>query len=235
LDLKRQMRQELCDFIWDEAGKKLDPEVLTVIWARRFTQYKRAGLIFYDPDRLEKLLNEKKIQMVFAGKFHPKDLEGRDTFNLILQYAKNFPNLVVMPNYELELSRKLKKGGDVWLNTPLRPLEASGTSGMSANMNGTVHLTTYDGWSVEGTFHELNGFIINVDGYANNLSLEDQNIQDYQSMMDLLENRIIPTFYNDPQNWAQLMMNAIHTSEAYFHSDRMAIEYFNRLYRPITL
>jgi starch phosphorylase len=135
----------------------------------------------------------------------------------------------------LELSRRLKKGADIWLNTPLRPLEASGTSGMSANMNGAVHLTTYDGWSVEGTFHEINGFIINNEAYSNTLSWEECNRLDYESMMHLLEDRIIPTYYDNRDHWAWIMYNAVHTSEAFFHSDRMAVEYFNKLYKPIHL
>jgi len=235
IGLKREMKKDLFEFIHNETGKTLDPDVLTLVWARRFTQYKRAGLILTDPDRIGRLLGDKKVQLIFAGKFHPNDTDGRETFNHILRYADAMPSVAILPNYELELSRKLKKGADIWLNTPLRPLEASGTSGMSANMNGAIHLTTYDGWSVEGTFHEINGFIINNEAYSNTLSWEECNRLDYESMMYLLEERIIPTYYENHDHWAWLMYNAIHTAGAFFHSDRMAIEYFNKLYKPIHL
>lgn len=232
LKLKKQMKRELFEYIEEKTGQQFDPDVLTIVWARRFTQYKRAHLIFNDIPRLKKLLSTKKIQLVFAGKFHPSDTVGRDTFNQVIQLAKELPNLVILPGYELSLSKRLKQGADVWLNTPLRPLEASGTSGMSANLNAAIHLTTNDGWSVEGTYHGINGFVINKDNRSTNLSVDDWNQEDYESMMSLIEDTLIPMYYNDPKGWTKLIWNAIHTAEGYFHSDRMVIEYYNRLYRP---
>ncbi len=235
LKIKKQMKQDLFEFIHQKTGKMFDPDVLTIVWARRFTQYKRGNLIFSDLARLEKLLNGKKIQLIFAGKFHPSDTVGQETFNYILEYSRTQSGIVILPNYELSLSKILKKGADVWLNTPLRPLEASGTSGMSANMNGAIHLTTNDGWSVEGTYHGINGFIINEDNHQANLSLEEYNRLDYESMMQILEEKIIPMYYTDKPQWAKIAMNAIRISEAYFHSERMIIEYYTRLYRPAHL
>jgi starch phosphorylase len=235
LAVKREMKVELFDYVKQQTGKTFDPDVLTIVWARRFTEYKRAWLIFMDPERLETLLQENKVQVLFAGKFHPNDTGGRQMFNNTLKQAEKYERVAVLPNYELDLSGLLKRGSDIWLNTPLRPLEASGTSGMSANLNGALHVSIYDGWAVEGTYHGLNGFIINESGKDEYLPVEDRHRQDYESMMSMLENELIPMYYTNPKRWAELMRNAIHMAESYFHSDRMAIEYFNRLYKPIYL
>lgn len=233
--VKRQMKVELFDYVKDVTGKTFDPDVLTIVWARRFTEYKRPWLIFSDMERIEKLMNENKVQILFSGKFHPNDTTGRQMFNNIIKQAKTHDRVAILTTYELELSGMLKRGADIWLNTPLRPLEASGTSGMSANLNGALHVSIYDGWAVEGTYHGLNGFIINEAGKEEYLPVEERHKQDYESLMDLLENTLIPAFYKDHETWAELMRNAMHMAESYFHSDRMAIEYFNRLYKPIYL
>ena len=233
LAAKREMKQELFEYIADTTGKRFDPDVLTITWARRFADYKRAWMIFMDKDRIAKLLNENKVQLIFSGKFHPDDTMGREMFNNILKHSYDLKNVVVLPNYELKLSGLLKRGTDVWLNTPLRPFEASGTSGMSANMNGALHLSIYDGWAVEGTFTGLNGYTVNYPGLDDDIAWEERHWKDYECIMGIIENDIIPTYYGDKNKWATLMKNAIKTSEAYFNSDRMVIEYYNRLYNPI--
>lgn len=233
LKAKRDMKVELFKYIADTAGKRFDPDVLTITWARRFADYKRAWLILMDKDRLNKLLEANKIQIIFAGKFHPDDVMGREMFNKILHRSHTLKNVVVLPGYELELSAKLKRGSDIWLNTPLRPFEASGTSGMSANMNGTLHLSIYDGWTVEGTFDGVNGYTIEYEGLDDEMPWEERHWKDHECVMDKIENVIIPTYYDDKEEWARLMRQAIRTSAAYFNSDRMVIEYYNRLYNPI--
>ncbi len=233
LDAKYEMKKEVFKYISDVAQKRFDPNVLTITWARRFADYKRAWLIFMDQDRISKLLNENQVQLIFAGKFHPDDTMGREMFNKILQKSNNLKNVVVLPGYELELSSKLKKASDIWLNTPLRPFEASGTSGMSANMNGALHLSIHDGWAVEGTFSGINGFTIDYPGLDDDIPWEERHLKDYNCMMNLIENEIIPTYYDNKLEWARLMRQAVRTSEAYFNSDRMVIEYYNRLYKPI--
>lgn len=239
LAVKREMKQELFDYIYKTTGKTFDPDVLTVVWARRFTEYKRPTLILQDMERIKKLFGEKKIQLIYAGKFHPNDTTGRHLFNEVLEHSRHMPEIAVLtgPGYELELSGLLKRGSDVWLNTPVRPLEASGTSGMSANMNGAIHFSIYDGWAVEGTFDNINGYLIHEkDGDGMEfLNVEDRHKQDYEIMMRILENEIIPTYYNDKAQWANLMIHAIRTSQSYFDSDRMAIEYFVRLYKSIEI
>lgn len=236
LRVKHEMKKELFEYIEKTTGKKYDPDILTIVWARRFTEYKRPTSIFRDMGRIEHLLNSNKVQLVFAGKFHPSDHAGRQMFNEVIQIAKHQPKVAILsgPGYELELSGLLKRGSDVWLNTPVRPLEASGTSGMSANMNGSVHLSTFDGWAVEGTYHDINGFIIN-DTPMQYMDVEDRHKQDYDSMMHILENDIIPMYYDNKPRWSEMMRQAINTAESYFNSDRMAIEYFIRLYQSICI
>ncbi|OGI02531.1 MAG: hypothetical protein A2Y25_07095 [Candidatus Melainabacteria bacterium GWF2_37_15] len=233
ISVKRTMKQELFKYVAGKTGKLFKPDVLTITWARRFADYKRAWLILMERDRIAKLLKEGKVQLIFAGKFHPADTLGRDMFNNILKQSYELPNVVVLPNYELDLSSMLKKGTDVWLNTPLRPFEASGTSGMSANMNGAIHLSIFDGWAVEGTFHGINGYTVKYPGLDDDISWEERHWKDYECLMNIMDNNILPTYYEDKQKWAQLMRQAIRTAEAYFHSDRMVIEYYNRLYQPI--
>ena len=233
LDAKYEMKKDLFQYISDTQGKRFDPNVLTITWARRFADYKRAWLILMDEDRIGKLLNENKVQLIFAGKFHPDDVMGKETFNNILKKSYNMKNVVVLPGYELALSARLKKGSDIWLNTPTRPLEASGTSGMSANMNGALHFSTYDGWTVEGTFPGINGYTIEYPGLDDDIPWEERHWKDHRCMMNTLENEIIPTYYENKQEWARLMRQAMRTAEGYFNSDRMVIEYFNRIYKPI--
>jgi len=233
LDAKIEMKKDLCQYILDTQGKKFDPNVLTITWARRFADYKRAWLILMDRPRIEKLLNDNKVQLIFAGKFHPDDTMGREMFNKILKESHQMKNVVVLPGYELGLSARLKKGSDIWLNTPLRPFEASGTSGMSANMNGALHLSILDGWTVEGTWTGINGYTVEYPGLDDDIPWEERHWKDHKRIMEILENEIIPTYYDNRQEWARLMRQAIRTSAAYFNSDRMVVEYYNRLYKPI--
>ena len=233
LAVKREMKEELFEYVANVAGKRFDPDVLTITWARRFADYKRAWLILMDKDRITKLLDENKIQIIFAGKFHPDDVMGKEMFNKLLNRSHSLKNVVVLPGYELELSGKLKRGSDIWLNTPLRPFEASGTSGMSANANGALHLSTFDGWTVEGTFDGINGYTIEYPELDDEMPWEERHWKDHECMMNKIENEIIPTYYENKAEWARLMQQAIRTSEAYFNSDRMVVEYYNRLYKPI--
>ncbi len=233
LNVKREMKEELFKYVANVAGKRFNPDVLTITWARRFADYKRAWLILMDKDRIQRLLDENKVQIIFAGKFHPDDVMGKEMFNKLLNRSHSLKNVVVLPGYELELSGMLKRGSDIWLNTPLRPFEASGTSGMSANMNGTLHLSIFDGWTVEGTFHGINGYTVEYPELDDEMPWEDRHWKDHECVMDILENQIIPTYYENKTEWARLMRQAIRTSEAYFNSDRMVVEYYNRLYKPI--
>ena len=233
LTAKHDMKKKLFKYIANVSGKRFDPDVLTITWARRFADYKRAWLILMNKERIEKLLNENKIQIIFAGKFHPDDVMGKEMFNKLLNRSHTLKNVVVLPGYELQLSGMLKRGTDVWLNTPLRPFEASGTSGMSANANGALHLSTFDGWTVEGTFPGINGYTVEYPELDDDMPWEERHWKDHECMMSIIEDQIIPTYYNNKPEWARMMRQAIRTAEAYFNSDRMVIEYYNRLYKPI--
>ena len=233
LATKHEMKKELFKYIANVAGKRFNPDVLTITWARRFADYKRAWLILMDKDRINKLLDEDKIQIIFAGKFHPDDVMGKEMFNKLLNRSHSLKNVVVLPGYELQLSAMLKRGSDIWLNTPLRPFEASGTSGMSANANGALHLSIFDGWTVEGTFDGINGYTVEYEGLDDEMPWEERHWKDHECIMDIIENRAIPTYYNNKEEWARMMRQAIRTADAYFNSDRMVVEYYNRLYKPI--
>lgn len=233
LAAKHEMKKELFKYIANKAGKRFDPDVLTITWARRFADYKRAWLILMDKERITKLLDNNKLQLIFAGKFHPDDVMGKEMFNKLLNRSHSMKNMVVLPGYELQLSGMLKRGSDIWLNTPLRPFEASGTSGMSANANGALHLSTYDGWTVEGTFNGVNGYTIEYEGLDDEIPWEERHWKDHEYMMNVIEKEIIPTYYHNKEEWARMMRQAIRTAEAYFNSDRMVIEYYNRIYRSI--
>ena len=233
LDAKLEMKKKLFKYIANVAGKRFDPNVLTITWARRFADYKRAWLILMNKERIEKLLNENKIQIIFAGKFHPDDVMGKEMFNKLLNRSHTLKNVVVLPGYELKLSAMLKRGSDIWLNTPLRPFEASGTSGMSANANGALHLSIFDGWTVEGTFNGINGYTVEYEGLDDDMPWEERHWKDHECVMSIIEDQIIPTYYNNKAEWARMMRQAIRTAEGYFNSDRMVIEYYNRLYKPI--
>ena len=229
LKRKSEMRAELVEFIQAQTGVLLKKEVLTICWARRFADYKRAWLILKDQDRLRKLLENNQLQLIFAGKPHPDSKDAHELFNHILRLSKKLPNLVILPGYEIALSKILKQGSDLWLNCPRRPLEASGTSGMSAALNGTLHFSTFDGWWVEGYIPGENGWVIGDDRVYNSVNEQDQ--ADYQSMMTTLEEEIIPTFYHNSLEWGRKMLKAKKVSESQFTSSRMILEYYARLYQ----
>ncbi len=225
---KNHLRSELVEYIREQMGILLDKDVLTICWARRFADYKRPWLILKDMERIKTLLKNKKIQLIIAGKPHPDAKDGHELFNDFLEYMKELPNFVVLPGYEISLSRILKQGSDIWLNTPRRPLEASGTSGMGAGMNGTLHFSTFDGWWVEGYIPNQNGWVIGDDKVP--ATIKEQDEKDYLSMMETLENEIIPMFYENKEEWGRRMLMAKRTCEIQFCSERMILDYYARLY-----
>lgn len=217
----------------------LDPDVLTIGFARRFATYKRAHLIFQDPKRLNALLTSKNrpLQIIFAGKAHPQDNEGKELIRQIMQYAqqKEFRHrLVFLENYHMGVARYLVQGVDVWLNTPRRPLEACGTSGMKAAINGVLNLSVLDGWWCEGYSPERGWSIGSSEAF------DDPAYQDAvesQALYNLLENDVIPCFYdrqsgNMPARWIAMMKASIKMAMADFCSHRMVHEYDQRFYRP---
>jgi len=221
------------------AEETLDPEVLTIGFARRFATYKRANLILADLDRLAKLFSEphRRCQIIFAGKAHPRDNPGKDLIRQIVHAARLESlrrSLVFIEDYDMNVARYLVQGVDVWLNTPLRPMEASGTSGMKAAANGALNLSVPDGWWEEGYDPSVGWTIGSGETYDD---LEYQNIVESQALYDLLEKEIIPLFYDRgsdglPRGWIAKMKAAIGTLAPVFNTNRMVREYAERFYIP---
>ncbi len=201
-----------------------DPEVLTIVFARRAASYKRASLIFHDMDRLLKIA-PGKIQIIFAGKAHPNDVKGQDIIRTIVERSEMLEDKVLityLANYNMWLARHLCSGADVWLNTPLRPNEASGTSGMKAAINGILNLSIMDGWWAEGCRDRKNGWAIGG-------SEESNDDRDAGLLYDILEKEVIPTYYNKKKKWIGMMKQSIVTA-ASFVSQRMVIDYHDAYY-----
>ncbi|MEJ2156244.1 MAG: alpha-glucan family phosphorylase [Desulfobacteraceae bacterium] len=222
-----------------EAESALNPNILTIGFARRFATYKRAGLILRDPERLLALLSneERPVQIIFSGKAHPADNEGKELIKSIIQFARqhNVRNKIVfVENYSMNIARRLVQGVDVWLNTPRRPYEACGTSGMKAAINGVLNLSVMDGWWCEG-YAEDRGWRIG-DGEA----YDDTGYQDAvesRALYNLLEDDVIPAFYdrgadNIPSNWIAKMKSSMKMAMQDFCSHRMVKEYRDRFYVP---
>ncbi len=166
--------------------------------------------------------------MIWAGKPYPFDFGAVEVFDKLVKLSHQRKNFAVLTGYEIELSESLKKGGDVWLNTPRRPREASGTSGMTAAMNGAINFSVQDGWIPEFARHGENSFLFPITD--NNLLDNVQDDQDYNNMMNILENEIIPIYYQDKKRWLQIMKTAMREVTPAFNSDRMADEYYKVLY-----
>ena len=230
LSRKKHLKKVLFDVVADQTGKMFDPEVLTIVWARRFAEYKRPGLLKYDYDRFVKLMtnSEKPVQIIWAGKPYPTDYGAIEIFNELVYMSHRFKGMAVLIGYELSLSKILKHGSDVWLNTPRITREASGTSGMSASMNGSIHFSIDDGWNPEFAKDGKNAFTIPPLDYK--LSSAEQDVIDNKNMMDILENIIIPTYYDRPKEWVTIMKSAMSDVEVEFDSGRMATEYYERMF-----
>ncbi|MBI2939267.1 MAG: alpha-glucan family phosphorylase [Chloroflexi bacterium] len=230
----------------DAAASLFDPDALTIGFARRFATYKRATLIFRDPERLRALLNRPghPVQIIFAGKAHPADEPGKALIQRICQLA-NEPGfvgrIIFIEDYDIELAQHLVQGCDLWLNNPLRPLEASGTSGQKASLNGVPNLSVLDGWWPEA-YDGTNGFVIGKDGDERDYdSQEARDLADSGTLYHLLENEIIPLYFDRPSGpegaglparWLRVIRRAICTVAPVFNTHRMVKEYVNRYYVP---
>ena len=223
-----------------EITSKINPNALTIGFARRFATYKRATLIFKDLERITQILNdsERPIQLIFAGKAHPLDKVGQDLIKYINELAMKPQfkgKIFVLENYNIGMSRYLISGCDVWLNNPRRPMEASGTSGQKASVNGVINFSVLDGWWAEG-YDQTNGWTIGTN--AEFTSYEEQDLADSESLYNTLENKIIPLYYenreeNIPNNWVEIMKNSIITTGGKYSTQRMVIDYTNKMYMPL--
>ena len=224
----------------NDITSKLNPNALTIGFARRFETYKRATLIFRDLERITQILNnaERPVQLIFAGKAHPADKEGQDLIKRIheISMMPQFKGKIfLLENYNIAMSRYLVSGVDVWLNNPRRPMEASGTSGQKASVNGVINFSVLDGWWAEG-YNQENGWTIGTN--AEFTSYEEQDDADSQSMYRTLEEKIIPTYYDKDENgisekWMKIMKNSITSTGGKYSTSRMLVDYTNNLYMPL--
>lgn len=231
-DRKHYLKKRAFELVADQTGKLLNPNVLTIVWARRFAGYKRPDLITRDQARFEALINnpERPIQIIWAGKPYPSDYGAISTFNQLVHLSKKYPNVAVCVDYELTLSKRLKQAADIWLNNPRVPREASGTSGMTAAMNGAVNFSTYDGWICEFADHGKNSFIVPTANYAN-MSIPEQDHFDLENIFQVLENEIVPTYYENKDKWDDIVEQGMKDVVEGFESNRMAKEYYEIMYK----
>lgn len=223
------------------SGTLLDPDALTLGFARRFATYKRADLILRDPERLRRILLNpwKPVQIIFAGKAHPADEQGQELLARIYRVAEDPAfggRIAFLEDYEMHVAHHVVAGVDLWLNNPIPPMEASGTSGQKAALNGVPQISTLDGWWAEG-YTRLNGWAI--DEYARREATDpaERDARDVASLYDLLENEVVPLYYRTdpddvPRGWARLMTQAIRTGGARFTARRMVKEYLEKYYAP---
>ncbi|SDK36987.1 starch phosphorylase [Catalinimonas alkaloidigena] len=227
---KKHLKKRLFETVADQTGKIFDKDVLTIVWARRFAEYKRADLIKRDIMRFNRLINNDKypVQIIWAGKPYPFDYNAISRFDHLVTSSYKTKNTAVLVGYELALSMLLKQGADIWLNTPRRPREASGTSGMTAAMNGAINFSISDGWVPEFAEHGKNAFIIPPTDPT--LPIDQQDTNDYENLMGILENEILPLYYDRPKEWEKLVKRSMLEVTPRFDSNRMADEYYELMY-----
>jgi starch phosphorylase len=228
----QKSKQRLINYIYKQQGIKLDLNIFTIGFARRFTGYKRSALLFYDMTELVRIHKSAgPIQIIYAGKAHPNDDNGKDLIKLINQIKETYKkeiNIVFLENYDMDIAKLMTAGVDVWLNTPLPPNEASGTSGMKAAHNGVPHFSTLDGWWIEGFVNRKTGWSIGQ--RRNTLNPQELNKQDAINLYQKLETRILPRYYKSPNNWRETMRYTIAINASFFNSERMLQQYIQGAY-----
>ncbi|HEY9705503.1 MAG TPA: alpha-glucan family phosphorylase, partial [Allocoleopsis sp.] len=227
----------------ESAEHLLDPKILTIGFARRFSLYKRGDLILKDAERALKIFGDpdRPVQIIFAGKAHPQDEEGKRIIQRLMEWCKHHAILnkvAIIEDYDIYTGQKLVQGVDVWLNNPRRPLEASGTSGQKVCFNGGINCSVLDGWWCEGYKTNakgkgLNGWAIGEDAHTSDQELQDRI--DSESLYKLLEEEIVPLYYDQDQNgvstgWVKMMKESIKTNSPVFNTDRMLADYLTKVY-----
>jgi len=225
-------KHDLFSEVQKKTGLRLDPDVFTIGFARRATGYKRADLIFSDLDRLREIIRiAGKFQIVFSGKAHPKDGGGKELIRKIFRAKKALKKsiqVVFLDNYNMEVGGKITAGADLWLNNPQFPLEASGTSGMKAALNGVPSLSILDGWWVEGHIEGVTGWAIGQLRHSGDEHLD--NAADAESLYDKLEHVILPLFYNERNKYLSVMQHSIAINGSFFNTQRMVQQYITDAY-----
>ncbi len=225
-------KAKLLQFVREKTGMEMDNDTLTIGFARRMTSYKRPHFVFTDLERLRKVKRKGNIQLIFAGKAHPQDFEGKKLIQEIIHQSRELRSeikIAFLENYNLEIAKKMVAGVDVWLNTPMRPLEASGTSGMKAAHNGVVNFSVLDGWWIEGHLEGVTGWSIGPeteDGKTPQQIFEEESDDFYHK----LEYIILPLYYGRIDWWIKLMKNSVSKIASYFNSHRMMRRYISEAY-----
>ena len=219
--------------ILETNGIQLDPNVLTIGFARRAATYKRADLLLTDVERFRKIAGGKKVQFVFAGKSHPHDDGGKRLLQKIRKASKELENevpIVFVDNYNMEIASLLTQGVDVWLNTPMRPREASGTSGMKCTMNGIMNFSVLDGWWIEGWIEDVTGWSIGPEPTESEADAKYDERLDADDLYDKLEHKVIPTYYDNHDKWVDMMRHTIALDASFFNTHRVVREYADKAY-----
>ncbi|MEM3078739.1 MAG: alpha-glucan family phosphorylase [Thermoproteota archaeon] len=225
-------KKKLIDYVNESTRIGMDYETLTIGFARRATEYKRHTLIFSDPERLRRVGRRGGIQLVFAGKAHPRDYLGKKMIEELFRYREMFRGemkIAYLENYDMNMAAKLVSGVDVWLNTPLPPMEASGTSGMKAAHNGVINFSVLDGWWVEGWIEGVTGWAIGP-APEEQVSPEERRNRELDDLYGKLEYVIIPLYYKRRDEWRKMMKNSIGKIASYFNSHRMMHRYVSEAY-----
>lgn len=224
------LKRKLIEYIGKHTGTRLNENALIIGFARRAAPYKRSDLIFRNEEIIAPLLRDKKIQLVFSGKAHPQDSLGKDIIKVLVEMDRKYrDSIVFLENYHMEVARLMVQGCDLWLNNPRRPLEASGTSGMKAAVNGVLNLSVVDGWVGEGPQHGISGWLINGMGHGRHDWEQDE--EDLKALYEVLISEVIPCYYNDRTRWVDMMRASIDMAHWVFSSQRMIKEYYDLLYR----
>ncbi len=221
-----QAKSRLIEKVKELCNIKLQPQIPTFGFARRMTAYKRPDMLFSDLERLKKIARQRPFQVVLAGKAHPRDLDGKRLIRIIHQYIQELSDDITMafiPDYDMDIAQAMVSGVDLWLNTPLRPMEASGTSGMKAAFNGVPNLSVLDGWWIEGCIEGITGWAVGDDAITS-------NGDDAKSLYDKLEQTILPLYYDDRNRWIAVMKGAISKNASFFNSHRMMRRYVTEAY-----
>lgn len=228
--IKWQRKRDLFEIVADQSGEIYNEKVCTIVFAKRFAGYKRADLLLHDMERFQRLVTNKErpVQFIWAGKPYPMDYTGIGVFDKVVDVCKTYSNCVILVGYELTMSKLLKRGSDVWLNLPRLTHEASGTSGISAAMNGSINAGLPDGWFPEFANDKNNAFIIP----PSDPDLPDhvQDELDAVSLYNLLETEVLPMYYDYSKRWLEIEKNSMRDIIPIFDSNRMAKEYYEKLY-----
>jgi len=231
-DAHQLAKRRLLGIVEERTGRHFSPDVLTFGFARRATAYKRADLLFSDLRRLRRIAGGR-LQVIYGGKAHPKDEPGKQLIESIHRFARELGEeipVVYLENYDMDLALNLVSGVDVWLNTPLRPREASGTSGMKAAHNGVLNFSVLDGWWIEGHIENFTGWSIGPEPTENSCHVENDGCQDAGSLYEKLEQCVIPAYYGDRKAWVRMMQNAIGKNAYFFNTHRMMRRYVTDAY-----